>query len=387
VKRHYPFGEFINPLAGCTGKLPSATNIGMRTSQLWENLAYYRQSANVFAYSGPPEGSINGLGSDNEYHADFYVVTFSPQTYADKKRYLTGIIQPWQIDVAAGNPIVKWYPNYSSGTNYTLWDSYAGPSTYKSVYSDKSFAPLIGLASDNFSYSPASGNSFVCGKLHMDYLQVAGIGLSHVPVKPSEMYDANTAIDPVNFAENQHIVGFAIRGGDFTDKSLGALIYRVGPSSFAESGHADTLDDGENYNASVVTSRALVSWGHPVGVFLLGGPGATDVFGNFRFRFRTRDIYQPSGSLRYVRGHYAVVASGGAAGTEITLTVTRADTTSDTVTHTLSGALASPTMLTGGASGNLDLQPGALHEMRVQVTTGADAYIHTVALFEGVRDG
>jgi hypothetical protein len=322
----------------------------------------------IVSYVGYPERYVNGAYEDAD--CNHYIIYCNPTRQDGVDRQLYGLYIPYEIDetqlVAHSEKYINWYPDYTSGTNATL---FTRPS---SVWgSDATIAKrakgCIELQT-GFTYPGCPCPSlFGAGKLTTYNLLPAALGVFEWP----------TSLTEEQLAVYQRDVdsGQIIRGYEANEaQSLGMLAHMTG--------------DGTHLTEYVerMTRRCLFQFPHPVGIYIAGGEGgfSGNIFGarGVTLKTRTRNLCGDSAGVQAC--FPALVYSLGEEGCSITYT---SAATTDTWTYNQTAWQASP-HLVGSVDDTVDTLDTHIDgddyiTISAVVPAGEELLIHTVSLWEG----
>lgn len=364
-----------------TAKPALALQTGITAQTIYQNLTTWRMDGMLFHYIGPAEKETNGYDGIGEIKGNFFIISNMPRPYSDTTRPLMGGLVDWSYCTAGNTKLIKWYPDYSvPGTSFTL---YSNANTVTETENEVGDVPpgtsYLLYDPDAFYFTPSTTeNKFVCGKLEVNNIMVASLGVAHAPWPEDHYTKTSAKISVPDVSYNKIIKGFnkdETHGKDAD--SLGGLIHVS----------SEALDTSGNYRSNIdaIQRRCLFQWGHPVGLWMCDT--TAESMGDFRPHIRARNILGGSGNVAALPG---LVISSMTEGSFVDIW---SNNTTKRWSYTCpAGGIASPTLIqwddgTGdGAFGDkLEIDGDDYDELQIYYSAaspGDEILINTIALFE-----
>ncbi|MCP4540149.1 MAG: hypothetical protein GY832_23675 [Chloroflexi bacterium] len=235
-----------------TSDPPTAYVTGRRLQAQMNHLINWAFTPQIFAYSGPPELTINPSAGI------FYLILSGPEKTdaANDDRNIIISWLRWDAPAGAGSvdPGIDWIDPLGNTQTIMVLDYDTQSVTLTSGYGDEldlgdAEAAIWDTDGDRIIWQPNGTDEFRVGKVDFQGVQFAALSIWETPQIP--LTDAQ-----VEIVKSEMSVGQVIRGYDGTHAvSLGGLLHKIGEHSDV---HSET---------AYRVGRRCWQWGHQIGVW------------------------------------------------------------------------------------------------------------------------
>lgn len=374
----------------CNTAKPALASTGISIQQAYQCLTTWRMDGMLAQYVGPPDVTING-GVQEAYNTNkFFIIGNMPPLNHDTfpGRPLMAGISTWLGCTTVTAKFIKWRPDFdNAGTEFTLLNIASPAPSNNATYGDVASGETILLYDhDGFYFqSTSTENDFQCGLLTCENMMVAALGVAHAPWPEDTLEREEVICTPGDVSFNKVIKGYDPDDADCNEgNSLGGLFHIIAEPQ-----------DAIEYHTTVehVTRRCLFQWCHPV--CLWADQTEANLFGNFTFRVRARNLFDQTGGVLPVMPGLVVSKMG-----EDDVLRYESVTTGYYWEYTASGDISAPTLIqwddgigytsmAGSYGDYLGIDDDGYDEVLISYTASDAAHeleLNTVALFEGQTD-